>query len=269
MALVLVGWSFASSILSAQVPWPAPSQPAPAPTATPVAAPAPVTTTTTVAPVVPAATSPATPRTPAPSVAPGPYVASAPGVPPPPAVIGPTPPPDIQPVVRAAPGNWGMTFIFGGLAPLSFGGLGDQQIGQSLMFTEIGVRRVFKKVVIPFSFGAGISRDQPVGQTNKTTSAGVSASIAVLKGFRVWRRIAPYYGAFLHFHYIHPPGVGNWLVNVSVGPILGVEYFLADRVSLYGQGIFGIGPDITRNTVSVRASSAIAAGGQLGLTFYF
>jgi hypothetical protein len=265
MALVLVGWSFATLLLSAQVPWPAPSQPAPAATATPVAAPAPVTTTATVSTTTTAPSA----ATSAPAVAPTPWVAPAPVVAPAPAVTEPPPPPDTQPVVRAAPGNWGMTFIFGGLAPLSFGGLGDQQIGQSLMFTEIGVRRVFKKVVIPFSFGAGISRDQPVGQTNKTTSAGVSASVAVLKGFRVWRRIAPYYGAFLHFHYIHPPGAGNWLVNVSVGPILGVEYFLADRVSLYGQGIFGIGPDITRNTVSVRASSAIAAGGQLGLTFYF
>lgn len=232
----------------------------------PAPAPLPTLTATSAAPVAPVAPIAPTPVAPVAPTAPA-------TVAPPPAVPAPAPspaqPPDTQPVLRAAPGNWGMTFIFGGLAPLSFGGLGDRTVGQSLMFTEIGVRRVFKKVVIPFSFGAGISRDQPVGQTNKTTSAGVSASVAVLKGFRVWRRIAPYYGAFLHFHYIHPPGVGNWLVNVSVGPILGIEYFLADRVSLYGQGIFGVGPDITRSSVSVNASSAIAAGGQLGLTFYF
>ncbi|MFY0536421.1 hypothetical protein [Nannocystis pusilla] len=45
-------------------------------------------------------------------------------------------------MVRAAPGNWGMTFIFGGLGPLSVAGHGDQPLADGLMFTEIGVRRV-------------------------------------------------------------------------------------------------------------------------------
>jgi len=243
----------------AQAPAPAPLPTLTATSAAPVAPVAPIAPT-------PVAASPVAPVAPPPPVAPA-TVAPPPAVPAP--VVTPAQPPDTQPVLRAAPGNWGMTFIFGGLAPLSLGGLGDRKIGDGLLFTEIGVRRVFKRVVIPFSFGAGISRAQPDGTTAKTTSAGVSASIAVLKGFRVWRRIAPYWGAFFHTHYIHSGGAGNWLLNFSVGPILGIEYFLADRVSLYGQGIFGIGPDITRSTVSVNASSAIAAGGQLGLTFYF
>jgi hypothetical protein len=257
---LLFGGSVVTVLLVAQAA-PAPLPTLTATSAAPVA-PAPVAPVAPVAaypvaPVAPVATYPAAPAT----------VAPPPAVPAP--VVNPEQPPDTQPVLRAAPGNWGMTFIFGGLAPLTLGGLGDRKIGDGLLFTEIGVRRVFKRVVIPFSIGAGISRAQPEGATAKTTTAGVSASVAVLKGFRVWRRIAPYWGAFFHTHYIHAGGSGNWLLNFSVGPILGIEYFLADRVSLYGQGVFGIGPDITRTTVSVSASSAIAAGGQLGLTFYF
>lgn len=178
-------------------------------------------------------------------------------------------PPDTQPVLRAAPGNWGMTFIFGGLGPLSVAGLGDQPLGNGMIFTEIGVRRVFKRVVVPFSFGAGISHRTRPGGARPETAAGISASIAVLKGFRVWRRIAPYFGGFLHAHYLDAPGPDNWLVNVSVGPILGIEYFLADRVSLYGQGVISIGPDLTKQAVHFTARAVMAAGGQLGLTFYF
>lgn len=243
MALALVGWLALSQTFVVQS--------------------AAVTTTATPAPV--AAAPAAASETPAP-----PAATSAPTPTPAPAVPAPSqgPPPDTQPVLRAAPGNWGMTFIFGGLAPLSLAG-SDQSFADGLLFTEIGVRRVFKKVVIPFSFGAGVARVQAPGQATAATAAGVSASVAVLKGFRVWRRIAPYFGAFLHSHYIHPPGAGNYLVNVSVGPILGIEYFIADRVSLYGQGIMQIGPDFTRAGVSVVVRTAFAAGGQLGLTFYF
>ena len=50
---------------------------------------------------------------------------------------------------------------------------------------------------------------------------------------------------------------------------LGIEYYLGDRVSLYGQGIVGIGPDIRKNSVQWAARATLAAGGQLGLTFDF
>lgn len=187
----------------------------------------------------------------------------------PPAAAGqPSELPDTEPVVRPRPGNWGMTFLFGGLAPLSIGGLGDLPFSSGLTFTELGVRRVFKRVVLPISFGAGVARTRQ-GDAPLAYSAGVSASIAVLRGFRVWRRIAPYYGAFLHAHYIDARGPANWLVNVSAGPILGVEYFLADRVSLFGQGLFAVGADISPGKVRFVARTVVAAGGQLGLTFYF
>ena len=220
--------------------------------------------------VVPPAPTPA--PTSAPSIASAEPPAPTPPSPssaPPPVADDSSDPPDTRPVVRAGPGNWGMTFIFGGLSPISVAGLGDQQLADGVIFTEIGVRRVFKRVVVPFSIGAGMTSRQNAGDLKPTISAGVSASVAVLRGFRVWRRIAPYYGGFVHTHYVDAAGPDNWLVNVSIGPILGIEYYLGDRVSLYGQGIVGIGPDIRKSSVQWAARATLAAGGQLGPTFYF
>lgn len=223
--------------------------------ATVQASPAPTPAVATPAPVD--VSSPAAPATASPAAAPTQTAA------------GLVKPPDTRPVVRAGPGEWGMTFIFGGLAPLSVAGLGDLPLADGLVFTEIGVRRVFKRVVVPFSLGAGVSHRRQAGDTKPAISAGVSASVAVLRGFRVWRRIAPYFGGFLHTHYVDAAGPDNWLVNVTVGPILGIEYYLGDRVSLYGQGTFGVGPNIGKTQVQWVARAALAAGGQLGLTFYF
>lgn len=178
-------------------------------------------------------------------------------------------PPDTRPVVRPAPGNWGLVFIFGGLAPLSIAGLNDVPLTSNLIFTEIGIRRVFRKVTMTFSFGAGVASTPRSGVTPVRTSAGVSGSIAVVRGFRVWRRIAPYAGGFVHSHYIDAAGPGNWIVNVNVGPILGVEYFIADRVGLWGQGIIGVGPSFGKTTIQWVARTAVDAGGHFGLTFYF
>ena len=178
-------------------------------------------------------------------------------------------PPDTEPVLRPRPGHWGMTFIFGGLAPLSVAGLGDQLLIDDLIFTEIGVRRVFKRFVLPISFGAGVVHRRDVDGARPSVAAGIGFSIAILKGFRVWRRIAPYYGAFIHTHYVDAPGRDNWLVNLAVGPILGIEYFIAERVSLYGQAVIAVGPTFAKDSLEFAAHAVMAAGGQLGLTFYF
>lgn len=238
----------------------------------PPVSPAPAPTTTPAAPADPALAAPEPTRTetaPAPAPAPPPTPAAPPPVVTAPPANATSNPPDTRPVVRAGPGNWGMTFIFGGLSPISVAGLGDLPLANGLIFTEIGVRRVFKRVVVPFSFGAGVTRQQSTTGLKPAISAGVSASVAVLKGFRVWRRIAPYYGGFLHTHYVDSAGPDNWLVNLTIGPILGIEYYLGDRVSLYGQGIVGIGPTFGKDTIEFVARASLAAGGQLGLTFYF
>jgi hypothetical protein len=220
------------------------------------------------APPEPVAPAPAPVPAPAPAASP-PASAAAPGAPATTTPDASANPPDTRPVVRPMPGNWGMVFIFGGLAPLSIAGLNDLPLASNLIFTELGIRRVFRKATMTFSFGAGVASTPRSGATPARTSAGVSGSIAVVRGFRVWRRIAPYVGGFVHSHYIDAAGPDNWIVNVNVGPILGVEYFIADRVGLWGQGIIGVGPSFGKTTIQWVARAAVDAGGHFGLTFYF
>jgi hypothetical protein len=179
------------------------------------------------------------------------------------------PPPDGSPVVRAVANNYGMTFSFGGLGNLKTDGLLDQKAG-NLLFTELGFRAVLSSVTIPFSVGLGIANTTT--RTSPMVSAtdfGLSATGGVLKYFRVWRRIAPYFGGLFHFHYLDPSGDNNWTIGMSLGPVLGIEYYIGDRVSLYAQGTFQFGVTITDPMAAIGLGSSISGGGQMGITFYF
>lgn len=171
-------------------------------------------------------------------------------------------------VRRSEPGDWGMQFTFGGLAPLSIAGVRDHGVNR-LLLTELGFRRVTKNLIIPFSLGAGVFHHNPDGDPGTQNDAGVAATFGVLKPFRVWRRIAPYVGGMLHVHYLDPTGVNNWLVNFAIGPVIGTEFFIGDRVSLLFQGQFDLGINVFDGLTQVRAATSIAAGGQTGLVFYF
>ena len=79
----------------------------------------------------------------------------------------------------------------------------------------------------------------------------------------------PYAGGQMHFHYLDPSGDKNWQVQLSLGPVLGVEYYIADRVSLLLQGTFQFGVTMTDPVAMVGLASSISGGGQMGLSFYF
>ncbi len=178
-------------------------------------------------------------------------------------------PADDSPVVRAAPNNWAMTFAFGGLGSLTANGILDQKAG-NLLFTEIGFRAVLSSVTIPFSVGLGLANTSSLkGPSASATDVGLSFTGGVLKSFRVWRRIAPYFGGLFHFSYLDPSGDNNWLIGLSIGPVLGIEYYIADRVSLLAQGTFQFGVNLTDPAAAIGIGSAISGGGQLGLVFYF
>jgi hypothetical protein len=170
-------------------------------------------------------------------------------------------------VRRAGEGDWGMQFTFGGLAPLSIAGIRDHGVNRLLM-TELGFRRVTENFIIPFSIGAGVFHHNPE-EGNAQNDAGLAASVGILKPFRVWRRISPYAGGMLHLHYLDPTGDNNWLVNFSIGPVIGTEFYIGDRVSLLFQGQFDVGANVFDGLTQVRAATSIAAGGQTGLVFYF
>ena len=176
---------------------------------------------------------------------------------------------DDSPVVRAAAGNWAMTFTFGGLGTLTTNGILDQKAG-NLLFTEVGFRAVLSSVTIPFSVGLGLANvTNRIGTTTSNTDIGLSFTGGVLKSFRVWRRIAPYFGGLFHFSYLDPSGDNNWIIGLSLGPVLGIEYYVADRVSLLAQATFQFGVTITDPQALIGAASAISGGGQLGIVFYF
>jgi hypothetical protein len=174
---------------------------------------------------------------------------------------------DHRPVRRAESGDWAMQFTFGGLAPLSIGGIGDFGVNR-LLVTELGFRRVLDKVIIPFSIGAGVFHHNPDGGA-KQNDAGLAATVGVLVPFRVWRRISPYAGGQFHLHYLDPTGDNNWLVNVSLGPVLGIEVYVHDRISLLFQGMATLGINVFDGLTQVSAATALMAGGNTGLVFYF
>ena len=171
-------------------------------------------------------------------------------------------------IVRAEAGNWGMQFVFGGLAPMSIAGVNRFAVNR-LLFSEIGVRRVFKRVVLPFSVGLGVFHQNPDGSAGNQNDFGLSASMGVLVPFRVWRRIAPYVGGSFHIRYLDPTGDNNWLVGFSIGPLLGIEYYVAHRVSLLLQANATLGINIFDSLTQIGANTNISAGGQMGLVFYF
>jgi hypothetical protein len=172
------------------------------------------------------------------------------------------------PVARNEPGQWGMSFVFGGLAPLSIAGIQDHAVNR-LLFTELGFRRVLQDGwVVPFSVGAGVFHHNPE-TGGKQNDVGLAATVGILRYFRPWRRIAPHGGGNLHVHYLDPTGDNNWLVTLLATGVVGIEYYVGDRVSLLLQGEAGVGVNILDEIVQVRAATQIAAGGQMGLVFYF
>lgn len=171
-------------------------------------------------------------------------------------------------VIRPHDGHWGMHFTFGGLAGMNIAGLNDVNAGR-LMFTEFGVRRAFKNGwALPFSAGVGwVNTNPDEGETDN--DAGVSASIGIRKSFRVWRRIAPYTGGDVRVTYADARGPDNRVVNLAFGPNLGIEYFIAHRVSLLMQGDFTFALSFRETELETNLGTHVSGGGQMGVVFYF
>ncbi len=177
-------------------------------------------------------------------------------------------PDDGSPVVRPEQGQWGMQFTFGGLAPMSIAGIDTLGVNR-LLFSELGFRRVLGNGwVVPFSIGAGVFHHNPEMGPSQN-DVGLSGSVGIKKWFRQWRRIAPFAGGDFRISYLDPTGDNNWLVGIGLGPNLGIEYFVGDRVSLVLQGDANIAINVFDGLVQVDFGTAVSFGGQMGLAFYF
>lgn len=169
------------------------------------------------------------------------------------------------PAVRALGGNWGIFFRFGGLATMTSTGNSDTDAG--VLITQAGMRYVVNQNwIIPFWVGTGVlvqKQDNVDAQANWGLSAGGGFEYH----FRIWRRISPLVGAQIGIGARDPSGSNNWVVGIGFGPVLGVEYYVADRVSLIAQYFFTLQFEFRDSRFDYTMNTL--AGGALNLVFYF
>ena len=178
-----------------------------------------------------------------------------------------------MPAVRAMGGEWGFSWRFGGLATLAtFGNtnpaLGTPAAGE-LRVTEIAVKRVFSQEWHVFFFaGTGLIMRKPdPGDTNADWAMSLGGGFEY--HFRIWRRIAPLVGGQLALRVADPTGDNNWRVGVSFGPSLGIEYYIADRLSLTALYHFLLGFAFADSFFGFDFATQVENGGTLGITAYF
>jgi hypothetical protein len=174
----------------------------------------------------------------------------------------------VEPVIRAVEGDWGLFFRFGGLATLLATNNTRTIPGRTLAITQIGVYKVLPdEWQIPFFVGVGFRNNSPeVGDAQ--TDWGLDIGVGIEKHFRVWRRISPFIGAAVGVGLQDPTGPSNLRAGFGIGPVVGVEYYVADKVSLTAQYLLTFQFESqTTNHKAIELSTA--AGGALNLTFYF
>jgi len=181
-----------------------------------------------------------------------------------------------SPVVRAVAGNWGMFFRFGGLASLDHGN--NTRSVDGLLLTQVGFRYVVsEKVIIPMYFSLGVRLIKPPDDTvDDDRSWGLEMGSGIEYHFRIWRRISPFIAFNLGLGVSEPNGASNRAFGIGFGPAMGVEYYIADRVSLTVQYMMALQIEIqqtpsgmgdTEKWQTVQFSTI--AGGAVNITYYF
>ena len=189
-----------------------------------------------------------------------------------------------QPVVRAKGKNMGMFFRFGGLATMSMTGSSSTTTG-ALITNEIGIKFVFsEKFILPIFFGFGLLVTSPAADgAESMTDWNLGLGVGAEYHFRIWRRISPFIGGLFKFGFTDQDGDENLIFGLALGPQLGVEYYIADRVSLTASYLFLIavgfkdgdaggttfGMGTKDQSVGSVTKTAVESGGNLTLTAYF
>jgi hypothetical protein len=210
----------------------------------------------------------APPQSPYPQVPQTPAARPAPAPAPAPANPGPHGGEEM-PAVRAEAGNIGMYFRFGGLASLAHSN-NTRTIGP-LVFTQVGMKFVFSETwMLPVYFGTGLRVDSP-DEGDSATNWGIDLGAGFEYHFRIWRRISPFLGVSLGINMEDPTMEDNLRFGFGVGPSLGVEYYIADRLSVTAMYMFVIQlnyQDDPANSVTTFSMQTLA-GGALNITYYF
>ncbi|MFO0726619.1 MAG: hypothetical protein U1E65_22725 [Myxococcota bacterium] len=172
-----------------------------------------------------------------------------------------------QPAVRAVAGNWGMFFRFGGLATLDAGNAGRNLDG--LLVTQVGMRAVLDDdFILPFYVGTGFQHLADANSNATADTVSFDGGVGFEYHFRVWRRISPFVGANVGLGIFKANADPKATIGVGFGPSLGVEYYIADRVSLIAQYILTLQASF-RLDVLTTISFQTLSGGAMNLVFYF
>jgi hypothetical protein len=182
-----------------------------------------------------------------------------------------------MPVVRAQAGNWGMFFRFGGLASLDHGN--NTRTVNGVLLTQVGFRYVVSEtLIIPFYFGTGVRLIEPPDPDDKDTKDwAIELGVGIEYHFRIWRRISPFVGFSFGLGAVEPNGAHNTVFGVGLGPSLGVEYYIGDRVSITVMYMMTLQIEIEQqydwsNDETVKQRSTLfntAAGGAINIAYYF
>jgi len=174
-----------------------------------------------------------------------------------------------SPVVRATGGNIGMYFQFGGLAALLHSNT-PRNIGNVLIFERVGLKFAFsEKLMLPVWFGTGLRVNSP-NRADSSGTWGIDLGAGLEYHFRIWRRISPFIGGAFGINVADPSGSTNAHVGIGLGPVMGIEYYIGDRLSLTAQYMFVIGIEYQDAPDAVTSFSfQTRAGGALNITYYF
>lgn len=168
-------------------------------------------------------------------------------------------------VIIAEGGDLGLSFRFGGLASLSLDG--DTRVVSNFPITQVGLKIVSSREVhIPISFGFAF-RDVADGGGRDDAVVGFDLNAGIEYYFRIWRRIAPYFGATVGLGYTDIEN--DALIGFGIGPVIGVQYYIADRVSLGAEYAFSFQIATLTDEAEKLINLSTSAGGQAYLTVYF
>jgi len=198
---------------------------------------------------------------------------------------------DDAPVVRATgdEGNMGLFFRVGGLGELA--ATGDSQGENKGVFnSQIGLKFVMSEsFMLPIFFGMGVVMTKANPDADSETGFSMDFGVGFEYHFRIWRRLSPFFGATMKLGFYDPKSndadekVEDLSIRFHMGPVLGVEYYIADRVSiavaymlmitLYADTVNKEDGTKTTFDFSTKSGLDVAAaadsGGQLTVTFYF
>lgn len=171
---------------------------------------------------------------------------------------------DESPVVKATRGDMALFFRFGGLGSML--ATNNSRAIETLVVTQAGLKFVVsEKWMVPLTFGAGI-RSASRGRSDAELAGGFDFGVGIEYHFREWRRISPFFGVNAGGG-VSAPADDDLIGGIGIGPTVGIEYYIADRLSLSAQYLMTLQFESSEGDSNL--SLTTLAGGAMNLTCYF